>query len=345
MSTLPAYKPNENCNYSPHVVILGAGATLAAFPNGDKIGQRLPLMNNLVETIKLENELNTIGLNNCNSNFEDIFDELNENYKGNKHFEDIKIKIYKYFKGLQIPDELTIYDKLVLSLREKDLIASFNWDPFLGLAYQRNRHIKRLPQIAFLHGNVFVGICKEHKTKGFTNCTCSKCGKIFEKVDLLYPIKDKDYSSSEFIKEEWAILKSALEKAYMITIFGYSAPKTDVAAREIMFQVWEKNQTRDFADFEIIDKKSKEELEKNWSDFFVRRQHYGISDDFNESLLSHYPRRTCEALASASLQQDPWGDSQKFLGNSLSEYQDWILKLIESEDLHENDKAVQLSRW
>jgi hypothetical protein len=345
MGTLPKYKSKENCNYSPHVVILGAGASLAAFPNGDKRGQKLPLMNNLVETLKLENELNAIGLNNYNGNFEDLFDRLNKSYRGNMYFEEIKNKIYKYFKGLQLPEELTIYDKLVLSLREKDLIATFNWDPFLGLAYQRNRHIKRLPQIAFLHGNVFVGICNEHKTKGFTNGICTKCGKMFDKVDILYPIKNKDYSSSEFLKGEWEVFKISLKSAYMITIFGYSAPKTDVAAREIMFQAWKKNKTRDLGEIEIIDKKSKDELEKNWSGFFVRRQHYGILNDFNESILSHYPRRTCEALASASLQQDPWGELKKFSGNSLAEYQDWILKLIESEDLHENDKAVQLSRW
>jgi hypothetical protein len=34
-----------------HVVILGAGASLAAFPDGDKYGIKLPLMNNLVETL------------------------------------------------------------------------------------------------------------------------------------------------------------------------------------------------------------------------------------------------------------------------------------------------------
>ena len=33
----------------PHVVILGAGASYAAFPNGDMHGRKLPLMNNFVE--------------------------------------------------------------------------------------------------------------------------------------------------------------------------------------------------------------------------------------------------------------------------------------------------------
>ncbi len=40
----------------PHVVILGAGASYAAFPNGDKNEVRLPLMNNFVDIL---------GLNAC----------------------------------------------------------------------------------------------------------------------------------------------------------------------------------------------------------------------------------------------------------------------------------------
>lgn len=344
MSTLPDLRPKENCNNSPHVVILGAGASLAAFPNGDELGQKLPLMNNLVEIIQLENELNEIGIDYHNRNFEELFDELNAEYRNDERFVAIKEKIYRYFKNLQMPEGLTIYDKLILSLREKDLIATFNWDPFLGLAYQRNIHIKRLPQIAFLHGNVFVGICKEHKTKGFINGTCSTCRRIFDRVDLLYPIKDKNYSSSKFIEQEWTLLKSVLKDAYMVTIFGYSAPKTDVAAREILFQNWKKNQSKDFAYIEIIDKKNKKEIEKNWSSFFTR-QNYGIIDSFENSILSYFPRRTCEAYASTTLQQDPWGDLKKFSGDSLKEYQDWILNLIESEDLHEKDKTMPLSRW
>jgi len=38
----------------PHVVILGAGASYAAFPNGDKNRKKLPLMNNFVETLGIE---------------------------------------------------------------------------------------------------------------------------------------------------------------------------------------------------------------------------------------------------------------------------------------------------
>ncbi len=344
MNTIPAYLPEENFNYHPHVVILGAGASLAAFPKGDKFGRKLPLMNTIVEIVGLECELQALNITQNTDDFEALYEDLNSRYQGNQHFESVKSKIYYYFKSLTLPDELTLYDKLILSLRENDLIATFNWDPFLGLAFQRNRQIKRLPNIAFLHGNVFIGMCKKHKTKGFTNCACSKCGKEFEPVEILYPVKNKNYTDSEFIKGEWEFLKQKLNDAYMITIFGYSAPKTDVAAREMIHQVWANNRIRDLGEIKIIDIADKAFIKDNWLEFFVR-QHYGITDNFDNSYLGHYPRRSCEAFASASLFNNPWGDTDRYKGNSLSEFQEWIGKLIESEELHEKDKSFPLSRW
>jgi hypothetical protein len=38
----------------PHVFLMGAGASVAACPNGDKFGRRLPVMANLVEMLSLE---------------------------------------------------------------------------------------------------------------------------------------------------------------------------------------------------------------------------------------------------------------------------------------------------
>jgi len=39
--------------YRPHVLILGAGASIAALPNGDKHGRWLPSMDNFVEILDL----------------------------------------------------------------------------------------------------------------------------------------------------------------------------------------------------------------------------------------------------------------------------------------------------
>lgn len=56
----------------PHVVILGAGASYAAFPKGDRNGRKLPLMNNFVETLGLEDLISRTGSSFSSTNFEDI---------------------------------------------------------------------------------------------------------------------------------------------------------------------------------------------------------------------------------------------------------------------------------
>jgi hypothetical protein len=344
MSALPYFDIRQNKNFHPHVVILGAGASFAAQPNGDKYGRKLPTLNNIVEITGIEPNLKKLGISLPIDDFEDVFDILQKKQSKNQYFIEIKKIIYNYFSGIVIPDELTLYDQLILSLRETDLIATFNWDPLLCMAYQRNRHIRKLPHLAFLHGNVFVGRCEEHGTTGFINCACSKCSKKFKKVDILYPIKEKNYNHDKFIKQEWEMLQHFLEYAFMITIFGYSAPKTDVAARELMFKVWSSNEIRNFGEIQIIDIKPEEEVRDNWYEFFIRH-HYSIIDNFSDSFLNIFPRRSCEAWASAVLQNDPWGDLQQYKGNSLKEYQNWILKIIESEIKNESNETIPLSSW
>ncbi len=46
MGTLPAVRVGKNANDSPHVVILGAWASVASFRKGDKNGRKLPVMAN-----------------------------------------------------------------------------------------------------------------------------------------------------------------------------------------------------------------------------------------------------------------------------------------------------------
>jgi hypothetical protein len=95
-----------------------------------------------------------------------------------------------------MPDEPTLYDYLMLSLRETDLIATFNWDPFLVRAFIRNRDVAAMPQLAFLHGNVEVGVWLKDSVKGFRGDICAKCGNPFEATTLLYPVRNKNYCAS-----------------------------------------------------------------------------------------------------------------------------------------------------
>jgi hypothetical protein len=120
---------------------------------------------------------------------------------------------HEYFSSLELPDYPTVYDHLLLSLRRKDAIFTFNWDPFLFV---------RAPEISgsvfrksFLHGNVRVGHCPLHPTRrGAQWLSCPDCGARFVPTKLLYPIRNKNYASDEFIASEWRAANWYLESAF-----------------------------------------------------------------------------------------------------------------------------------
>ena len=70
MHSPPPLDIKKNTNHAPHVVILGAGASLAAVPNGDVSGRQLPLMKNLIEIVGLEALLVTHGIKDGYDDFE-----------------------------------------------------------------------------------------------------------------------------------------------------------------------------------------------------------------------------------------------------------------------------------
>ena len=165
----------------PHVVLLGAGASLAAFPNGDRLGRKLPLMKNLVEVVDLEPLIKQTDQKlNEENDFEAIYSHItsNPNYSAIK--EKIEAKVREYFTSLEITNLTTLYDRLLLSLRRKDAVFTFNWDPFLFDAYFRNMKIPALPEIFFLHGNVRIGRCSTHTEKwGERLSQCPICSRPF----------------------------------------------------------------------------------------------------------------------------------------------------------------------
>ena len=59
-----------------HTVILGAGATIAAIPNGDKNGRKSSVMNGLIEKLNLHEVRKGIELRTQSDNLEDIYSEL-----------------------------------------------------------------------------------------------------------------------------------------------------------------------------------------------------------------------------------------------------------------------------
>ncbi|MEO8046049.1 MAG: hypothetical protein ABI684_02075 [Nitrospirota bacterium] len=97
-----------------------------------------------------------------------------------------------------------------------------------------------------------------------------------------------------------------------------------------MQTAWSKNETQELALIEIIDIRPKEELASTWSPFIVR-EHYGVVSDLHHSYLAQYPRRSCEAFAWATLQQDPWQYNRIPTFRNPSELRSWIAPLVEEE--------------
>jgi hypothetical protein len=280
---------------APHVVILGAGASYASFPNGDKYGNKLPLMNNLIETLKLESLLEKTNIEFRTNNFEEIYDLICQDESLLNVKNELEREVYNYFNNLSICEEPTIYDHLVLSLREKDIIATFNWDPFLIQAYYRNG-IKgfKLPKLLFLHGNVAVGFCEKDSFAGVMGHKCKYCGDNLKATKLLYPISEKNYHDDTFIKKQWETLQNALEKCFMITVFGYGAPKSDVSAIALMKSAWGDVNDRNMEQTEIIDIRNEDDLEEVWSPF-IHTHHREFHKSFYDSFIANHPRRTGEA--------------------------------------------------
>ena len=283
----------------PHVVILGAGASRAACCNGDNNGRKLPLMNDLIDVLELNHTFNKWNIN-PQQNFENIYSELYEEQEYDK-LKVIERAVEDYFVKLCLPDVPTIYDHLVLSLTDNDLIASFNWDPLLLQAYVRNRRSGlTLPKLAFLHGNVAVGLCENDRRYGPFGTHCPICNKPLKRMDLLYPTKSKNYTDNIFIRDFWNMFKNNYRSAFMTTIFGYSAPKSDTEARSAMREVFKIKTTNDFDQIAFIDIQEEEIVLDNW-EYFIHTHHYDMDKDFYESFLANHPRRTGESYVAQYL--------------------------------------------
>ena len=209
-------------------------------------------MNNFVEILGLSEFFKKHGIAYANINYEELYDFLYKDNKYNAIRSQLEEIIYNYFSSLDILEKPTIYDHLLLCLRSKDVVATFNWDPFLIKAYKRNGDKFSLPRLQFLHGNVMIGYCEKDKVLGINGNKCSRCGKVLLPSDLLYPISQKNYHLNSFISSQWEETQIALKNAFMITIFGYGAPQSDVSAIDPLKNAWGEVEQRSM-DKQIID--------------------------------------------------------------------------------------------
>jgi len=217
----PEIRVQQNAIEAPHVVILGAGASIATCLRGDRNGRRLPAMGSLVDVVGLHSLLDNAGIPpDQRSNLEALYSSTLADARWTDVRRTIETRIREYFDDIELPRSITLYDELLLMLRRKDLVASFNWDPLLIQAFHRNRHLRELPEIVFLHGNVGVGVCLRDRRNGFFGGRCGACGEFYEQSPLLYPVADKRYDENAFISSQWARLESKLAEAFIVTIFG-----------------------------------------------------------------------------------------------------------------------------
>ncbi len=328
----------------PHVVLMGAGASVATIPNGDKNGMRTSVMDGFIEKLGMSEIIANLNLETSSNNLEDIYAEI----ASKPEYEGVRIKLDKsirdYFSSFEIPDAPTVYDYLLLSLREKDLVATFNWDPLLIQAYQRvSKLTTKLPDLAFLHGNVLVGYCLNHKHGGNLDNDCPECGERFSPSRLLYPISQKNYNDDLFTADNWNALKSNLFKAYLVTIFGYSAPRTDVEAIDMLKEAWGNIDERNMEDIEFIDIQDEDALIATWREF-VHSHHYSYTTHFFESSLAKFPRRTTEELFDRT-QNCHWTSAENPFTQDMtfSDLRNTVDKLVLEEEKHKGEFITLLS--
>jgi hypothetical protein len=317
----------------PHVVLLGAGASRAAIPNGDKNGVPVPLLRDVASALHLERFFPTDLRARASEDFEAAYSKLASRGEPTTAIDD---EVRGYFEKLELPDRPTLYDALNLSLRGKDAIFTFNWDPFLLQSRLRLANlggIPSFPRLYFLHGNVMAGFCRNDQNSGLVGRTCSYCGEPFAPSRLLFPIEKKNYQDGSLIEREWDAVREYLKHAFMLTVFGYSAPKTDVEAIELLKEGWGEVADRNMEQTEIISRPGSDEdaLRETWKPF-IHTHHYEVHTSFYESWLGNHPRRSGEAYMN-QYWEAKFIEDNPIPSNAadLQELTDWFAPLFEAE--------------
>lgn len=320
----------------PHVFLLGAGASRAAFPMGDVNGQRLPLMADFEDIVPIRGLLELAGLDGRKQNFETTYSALASDSSKTELRRRLEEVVETYFDSLELPPQPTLYDYLIFCLRGKDVIATFNWDPFLMQAARRSGlKPNQIPRMVFLHGNVATGYCSICNTLGPARGICGHCGMPFEASPLLFPVGDKDYVSSPSIQHAWAGLELAMKRTFWLTIFGYSAPVSDSGAIARFKSVWGPSSRRILSQVEVIDLRAEADLLGSWKPF-IHSHHYRFHNDFFSSWAPRHPRRSGEAYEAQYLNAQLIEDNRVPMFNTMEEMRAWFGPLLSVEEASQN---------
>ena len=329
----------------PHLVLLGAGASKAALPSGDRNGLTVPLMREIAEELKLADHFPHDLRHLAHEDFEAAYSRLFD--RGDPVVSQLDMSIHDYVTALQLPTEANLYDYLNLCLRAKDVIFTFNWDPLLVQSQTRllRAGVDLLPRVFALHGNVAIGYCESCEQSGIdmVGRPCRGCGNPYRASKLLFPVEHKNYTNDPFIAREWRAMKHFLGECFMFTIFGYSAPVTDVEAVAMLKGAWGAVDDRAMEQIEIIDRPGCdiEELREKW-DAFIHTHHFDVFDDFFSSWMANHPRRTGEAYIAQFVEAQFISENRVPRGvGSLDELVAWFAPLIEVERSRRDDPVVR----
>src|SRR5712692_165258 len=88
----------------PHVLLLGAGASKAALPNGDKNGKPVPILRDIARDLHLHRDFSQDLVKLSQTDFEAAYSKLFSR-GDSQELEQINQKIAGYFSSLELPDE------------------------------------------------------------------------------------------------------------------------------------------------------------------------------------------------------------------------------------------------
>lgn len=160
---------------------------------------------------------------------------------------------------------------------------------------------------------------------------CRKCGKVLQNNRLLYPVSRKDYNADLSIKSGWSDLRRLLGDAFMFTIFGYSAPSSDVEAVALLKEGWGDREQRRMEEIEVIDILAEDRLREKWDDFILSH-HYSTHTSFYSSLIAKCARRSCDACFNAVVNCVPWDEQPIPKDAGWEELDKWLGPLLEAEN-------------
>ena len=200
------------------------------FPNGDLHGRPVPLLRDVATELGLASRFPDGLRDLAGSDFEAAYSRLHD--RDPELTQEIDEQVRAYFAELELPTEATIYDALLLSLRDqgRSVHVQLGSVPVPGApsASSRRSTQRFAPNRLVPPRQRGRRFCGEHEqVRGIPGSSCWHCGKTLLSGRLLFPVEHKDYQDGSMIEREWEAAQGYLPHAFMLTVFGYSAPETE----------------------------------------------------------------------------------------------------------------------